>query len=268
MNLRTKLFLMIGIFASLTAVHAASFDCTKASSPTEKMICQNPKISKLDDRLSEVYKEARKADASIVEEQRAWLKEARACKDEKCLENTYGIRVEALENRLAKLEQNKNQGTPQSEANQSLIALFQSGGAWVADESVTQSNLSCSALLANSNLGLSFEKYEPNQMTIQTRLGGRHPNKNNPDVQRMFTSDIRVMIRVESLKVSGNKVTFDRFVTTRQGAVMGETYELDTGDKVIRMLKAHTCQNCDEAQLKIFQSRKSGGSLPRYWCNG
>jgi len=268
MNLRIKLFSIISMFASLTAVHSASFDCTKASSQTEKMICQNPKISKLDDRLSEVYKEARKADASIVEEQRAWLKEARACKDEKCLENTYGIRVEALENRLAKLEQTKNQGTQQAEANQSLNTLFQSGGAWVADESVTRSNLSCSVLLANSNLGLAFERYEPNQMTIQMRVGGRHPNKNNPDVQRMFTSDIRVPIRLENVKVSGNKVTFDRYATTRQGAVMGEKYELDTGDKAIRMLKAHTCQNCDEAQLKLFRSRQSGGSSPRHWCNG
>ena len=268
MNLRLKLFLMIGMFASLTAVHAASFDCSKASSPTEKMICQNPTISKLDDRLSEVYKEVRKADASIVDEQRAWLKEARACKDEKCLENAYGIRVEALENRLAKLEQTKNQGTPQPEANKGLNTLFASGGYWVEDESVTRSNLNCSALLANSNLGLAFERYEPNQMTIQIRIGGRHPNKNNPEVQRMLTSDIRVPIRVENVKVSGNKVIFDRFATNRQGAVMGETYELDTGEKVIRMLKAHTCQKCGEAELKVFRGNQSGGSLPRYWCNG
>ena len=268
MNLRLKVFLMIGMFASLTTVNAASFDCTKASSPTEKMICQNPKISKLDDRLSEVYKEVRKADASVVDEQRAWLKDARACKDERCLENSYNIRVKALENRLAKLEQNKNQSAPQAEANQPLNALFQTGGAWVQDESVTRSNLSCSALLANSNLGLAFERYEPNQMTIQVRVGGKHPNKNNPDVQRMFTSDIRVPIRVENVKVNGNKVIFDRFATNRQGAVMGETYELDTGNKAIRMLKAHTCQKCGEAELRVFRGNQSGESMPRYWCNG
>ena len=114
---------MIGMFASLTAVHAASFDCAKASSPTEKMICQNPKISKLDDRLSEVYKEIRKADASVVDEQRAWLKEARACKEEKCLENAYGARVEDLENRWAKLNrmraQENSQTTTQAVASES-----------------------------------------------------------------------------------------------------------------------------------------------------
>ena len=183
-------------------------------------------------------------------------------------EDKIAIRVEALENRLAKLEQTKNQGTPQPEANKGLNTLFASGGYWVEDESVTRSNLNCSALLANSNLGLAFERYEPNQMTIQIRIGGRHPNKNNPEVQRMLTSDIRVPIRVENVKVSGNKVIFDRFATNRQGAVMGETYELDTGEKVIRMLKAHTCQKCGEAELKVFRGNQSGGSLPRYWCNG
>lgn len=97
MNLRLKLFLTIGMFASLTAVHAASFDCAKASSPTEKMICQNPNISKLDDRLSAAYKEAKKTNPSIVEEQRAWLKKTRECKDEQCLESLYVTRVQELE---------------------------------------------------------------------------------------------------------------------------------------------------------------------------
>ena len=153
-------------------------------------------------------------------------------------------------------------------SNQPLNVLFQTGGAWVQDESVTRSNLSCSALLANSNLGLTFERYEPSQLTIQVRVGGKHPNKNNPDVQRMLTRDIRVPIRVENVKVNGNKVIFDRFATNRQGAVMGETYELDTGNKAIRMLKAHTCQKCGEAELRVFRGNQSGESIPRYWCNG
>jgi uncharacterized protein YecT (DUF1311 family) len=41
---------------SLTA-HAASFDCTKASSLMEKTICSNPELSKLDEDLAKIYSE-------------------------------------------------------------------------------------------------------------------------------------------------------------------------------------------------------------------
>ena len=60
---------LIGITLLFLHAHgnAASFDCAKASSPTEKMICQNPNISKLDDRLSAAYKEAKKTNPSIVD---------------------------------------------------------------------------------------------------------------------------------------------------------------------------------------------------------
>jgi hypothetical protein len=153
-------------------------------------------------------------------------------------------------------------------AGQPLSVLFATGGSWVGDDAITRSNQNCSALLAQSNLGLAFEKYEANQMTIQVRIGGRHPNRSDPNVQRMLTSDIRVPIRIENVKTTGNKVIFDRISTNRQGAVMGETYELDASNKVIRMLKAHTCQNCGEAELRSFRNRQTVGSEPRYWCVG
>lgn len=150
------------MFASLTVAHAASFDCAKASAPTEKMICQNPKISKLDDRLSEVYKEVRKADASVVEEQKSWLKDARACKDEKCLENTYGIRVEELENRLAKLSQVKPQGNPQPATQ---VAGTDSELAW------------CTAFLSvYARATNDMQTMEQNYKNLYSKLGVRAGN--------------------------------------------------------------------------------------------
>jgi len=255
MNLILKLFLMIGMFASLTAVHAASFDCTKASSPTEKMICQNPKISKLDDRLSEVYKEVRNIDASVVDEQRAWLKEARACKDEKCLENAYGIRVEALENRLAKLEQTKNQGTPQAEKNKGLNTLFASGGYWVEDEKINKSNLSCRGLIGLPNATAVLKKYEPSMMTILFTLP-------------QGVKDIRVPINFENVKVSGNVVTFDKYDKPSNGALLGGTYQLDLSQQALRLLRQHTCQNCDEAQMIMHKKNLNGSPKISYWCVG
>jgi uncharacterized protein len=60
----------------VAVAHAVSCDFTEVPSLTDEMICQNPKISKLDERLIEVYKEVRKVDAPVVEEQKLWLKEA------------------------------------------------------------------------------------------------------------------------------------------------------------------------------------------------
>ena len=37
------------------ASHAASFDCAKASTPTEHAICDNPQLSSLDDQTSGKY---------------------------------------------------------------------------------------------------------------------------------------------------------------------------------------------------------------------
>ena len=64
-------------------VHAASFDCAKASSPFEKAICANDALSAADDRLAKSYATAigglsGKALAGLREDQRAWLNFAQA----------------------------------------------------------------------------------------------------------------------------------------------------------------------------------------------
>ncbi|MTD27793.1 DUF4431 domain-containing protein [Erwinia sorbitola] len=47
--------------------HAASFDCTKASSVSEKLICTTPALSQADDRLAKVYREAKTASGNSSE---------------------------------------------------------------------------------------------------------------------------------------------------------------------------------------------------------
>jgi uncharacterized protein len=46
------------LFAGLVAAgagHAASFDCSKAATPTEHAICDNPQLSQLDDQTAGLY---------------------------------------------------------------------------------------------------------------------------------------------------------------------------------------------------------------------
>jgi uncharacterized protein YecT (DUF1311 family)/uncharacterized protein (DUF983 family) len=80
---------------------APSFDCTKASNNSEKMICGDRNLSKLDAQLGQVYSVARDkaADkAQLKSEQIAWVKTSRACPDVACLAKSYEERIKQLSN--------------------------------------------------------------------------------------------------------------------------------------------------------------------------
>jgi len=61
---------------SATHLSAASFDCSKASSTNEKLICANKNLSQLDEQYSELYRQARKDPAlkNLKRDARAFLK--------------------------------------------------------------------------------------------------------------------------------------------------------------------------------------------------
>jgi hypothetical protein len=102
------------LFAFSCATHAASFDCKKAQSKMEKAICDNPKISKLDEELAESYQAAKgklsaEAQKVFVAGQRSWVKflatscftdfQAKPASKEdaaQCLETEYKARVAGL----------------------------------------------------------------------------------------------------------------------------------------------------------------------------
>ena len=78
----------------------ASFDCAKASSAQEKMICSDRELARLDVELSTVYRKAREAAAdakALQNEQIQWLKASRkACSDKACLAEAYKSRTAEL----------------------------------------------------------------------------------------------------------------------------------------------------------------------------
>jgi uncharacterized protein len=92
--------LILGALFLLTisgAVHAASFDCEKATSEVEKLICGNEELSTLDESLSKAYQQALKRTdikKRTIESQRLWLKNVRnACEDAECLTNANETRI-------------------------------------------------------------------------------------------------------------------------------------------------------------------------------
>lgn len=81
---------------------AQGFDCTKASSSAEKMICANASLSTSDDTLTRLYQwtvEESPANLKpkIVADQKNWITQTRdACKTADCLSDAYGARITQL----------------------------------------------------------------------------------------------------------------------------------------------------------------------------
>lgn len=81
---------------------AASFDCAKAATPTEKAICADPELSHQDERVTAAYQAALGLwpagdwQAFLRREQRAWLKvRDTECKaDRACLKRDYDLRLD------------------------------------------------------------------------------------------------------------------------------------------------------------------------------
>jgi uncharacterized protein len=99
MNIKLRTVFLMGVFTAPMLAHAASFDCAKAASATEKLICGNPAVSLLDEQLGQAYKQALTNSAdkdSLKQQQMEWLKQQRTCKDAECLTKTYQARIEQL----------------------------------------------------------------------------------------------------------------------------------------------------------------------------
>jgi uncharacterized protein len=83
-------------------LHAAGFDCSKASSRVEQMICRDDEVSALDEHLARYYQAARMALGRGAEclkaDQRQWLANVRGrCTDRDCLRNVYLARLAELD---------------------------------------------------------------------------------------------------------------------------------------------------------------------------
>jgi len=84
----------------LATAQAASFDCAKAGTKSEKLICGNAELSKLDENLNNAYLqslEQSNVKQQAVKNQREWLKDVRnACQVVDCLKDAYEARIKKL----------------------------------------------------------------------------------------------------------------------------------------------------------------------------
>ncbi len=84
---------------------AASFDCSKARSQTEKLICADSELSKLDEQLAGLYKEALHI-PGIKAEQRKWLASLKKCSGAACLKEAYRERMDEISQEIIFCDRN------------------------------------------------------------------------------------------------------------------------------------------------------------------
>ena len=94
--------------APATIPFNASIDCTKASSNVEQLVCSDPSLSALDQKLGTVYKEAEAKQGApvpewFVNEQREWNADRDACGKgssmKSCVDSAYTRRIAAIQAR-------------------------------------------------------------------------------------------------------------------------------------------------------------------------
>lgn len=95
----TPFVVLLLILQFISPAWAASFDCRKATTDVEKIICAREELSQLDDQLANTYKNALKAVAEpavLKADQREWLEKRNRCTGMSCLYDAYVQRVTQL----------------------------------------------------------------------------------------------------------------------------------------------------------------------------
>src|SRR4051794_41100760 len=100
------IFAVAAVASAATGAQAQSFNCHKAYFPDEKLICENPELATLDERLNAIYSrnmrhlsEAERRALDRQEEQ--WVIARRRCGARyRCVEAFYHTRIDELADRL------------------------------------------------------------------------------------------------------------------------------------------------------------------------
>jgi uncharacterized protein len=111
-NQKMKLPSFVAIACSalaITAAQSAAIDCTQATTPTDKAICQDKDLGDLDKALSSVYGRLLRLPPALkkelVQSQKRWLTQRNTCQDKlACLQDSYRQRIEALSGQLKSIE--------------------------------------------------------------------------------------------------------------------------------------------------------------------
>ena len=92
-------FIQFGCLFLSSVCYSASFDCSKAATQVERLVCADPVLSELDTRLGLVFRQVRsntQDKEGLKRAQFAWLGQLKDCPDALCLRTAYEKRIGEL----------------------------------------------------------------------------------------------------------------------------------------------------------------------------
>lgn len=96
--MKKAMWIFLGGLVLHGAAQAASFDCAKAQSKVEKLICADAELSKLDEDLAVAYVAAIKdaGNAGVRQTQKQWVAQRNSCTEVACVKDAYVKRIAEL----------------------------------------------------------------------------------------------------------------------------------------------------------------------------
>ena len=121
-----KISTFLVFFVLAPNAFAASFDCNKATTQTEKTICANPELSALDTLMSEKFLKIK--GPKLISEQKSWIFERDKCDDVTCLRDTIIDRIDQLDAILDGVPKARKRFHCEIESTQ--FKIYNDGGAY------------------------------------------------------------------------------------------------------------------------------------------
>lgn len=77
-----------------------SFDCRRASSQVETLICSSEALARLDNDMVDLYGQVRNVNSDAVTDQSSWLHQRNSCTTHSCIQSQYEERIAYFQDRL------------------------------------------------------------------------------------------------------------------------------------------------------------------------
>jgi uncharacterized protein len=281
MKTRTLILALLFLLTIAGNIHAASFDCGKATSEVEKLICGEPGLSQLDVRLSNAYRDVLRHTAhdpaDLKREQTKWLREVRnRCTDSACVEEAYRNRLATLEKLLLGMKGGEKSVAPAETLVAQLriikeisdyrpaeypirpydgrlfFSQFDQSGNNFDILALDIEDLSCEYIL-RGRPGAQFVAQNENYLVVSEEGRFAHPLVAIDRATNKHVKQIKLWRRISWAKIKGNRLI------TIQGDWLGGGYAIEAealifelpGLKVIRSVKITAGSDVQSWQGKI-----------------
>jgi len=178
-NASMRCALLATAFAGLalsSQVQAASFDCSKAQSFSEKAVCNTPQLSALDDTLGAAYAKAYAASlnkpAIAATRVHEWHWRQSHCRDTTCVENWYTRRIAEVEADYAQSTHRVDSPSSDSCSNSCSDTNLHASST-PNDSSTIDASTDSSVTTADKKTGRPSHK-------VVSKVSSQTPAKNNP----------------------------------------------------------------------------------------